>query len=296
MDGTANLLIVATIFLFIIAPITLRIVRQSEKGLIERFGKYARTADSGLTVVIPFFEKLRKIDMREQVIDVPPQEVITKDNVLVTVDAVIYYLITDPFKTMYNVNNFIFAAVKLAQTNLRNIVGDMELDHVLSSREHINTQLREVLDEATDKWGARINRVEIQKIEPPAEIVEAMSKQMKAEREKRANILEAEGFRQAAILKAEGAKQGAILEAEGRSEAIKKVSDAEKYQIEIVYNAIHAGNPTNDLIAIKYLETLGKIANGTANKVFIPYEANGIAASLAGMAELFKKGFSKTAA
>lgn len=300
MEATVPLLIILTVFLFIFAPLTLRTVRQHERGLVERFGKYARIANSGLVFIFPFFEKLRKVDMREQVVDVPPQEVISKDNVVVTVDAVIYFLVTDPFKVVYNINNFVYAAVKLAQTNLRNIVGEMELDHVLTSREHINTQLRQVLDEATDKWGARINRVEIQKIEPPQEIVDSMSKQMKAEREKRANILEAEGFRQAAILKAEGAKQSAILhaegsklaavlEAEGRAEAIKKVADAEKYQVEVVYTAIHTGRPTNDLIAIKYLETLEKVANGTATKIFLPLDTAGVLGSIGGVAELFNK-------
>lgn len=287
MEYTFVLIVISTIFLFIFAPLTLRIVRQYEKGLVERFGRFSRTASAGLVIVLPFIERLRRVDMREQVIDVPPQEVITKDNAVVTVDAVIYFLITDPFKVMYNVANFMYAAVKLAQTNLRNIVGEMELDHCLTSRERINTQLREVLDEATDKWGAKINRVEIQKIEPPQTIVDAMSKQMRAEREKRANILEAEGLRQAAILKAEGAKQAAILEAEGKSEAIKKVAEAQKYEIEVVYGAIHSGKPTNDLIAIKYMETLAKVAQGQATKIFLPLETSGVLGSIAGVAELF---------
>ncbi|MBI4367552.1 MAG: SPFH/Band 7/PHB domain protein [Deltaproteobacteria bacterium] len=290
MEFTAGLIVLCTIFLFIFAPLTLRIVRQYEKGLVERFGRYVRTSTSGLLIILPFIERLRRVDMREQVIDVPPQEVITKDNAVVTVDAVIYFLVTDPFKVIYNVQNFIYAAVKLAQTNLRNIIGEMELDHCLTSRERINTQLREVLDEATDKWGAKINRVEIQKIEPPETIVASMSKQMKAEREKRANILEAEGLRQAAILKAEGAKQAAILEAEGKSEAIKKVADAQKFEIEVVYAAIHSGRPTNDLIAIKYLETLRHVANGQATKIFLPLETTGLLGSIAGVAQLFEKG------
>lgn len=265
-----------------------RIVQQSEKGIIETLGQYTRTVDAGLTIIFPPFQRLRKVDMREQVIDVPPQDVITKDNVMVTVDAVIYFQITDPVKVVYNVANFGLASLKLAQTNLRNVIGDMELDQTLTSREKINLQLRTVLDEATDKWGVKVTRVEIQKIDPPRDITDSMSKQMKAEREKRANILEAEGLRQAAILKAEGSKQSAILEAEGKANAIIKIADAEKYRVETVYNAIHAGKPTNDLIAIKYLEALERVANGNATKIFLPLETSGVMGSIAGIAELFK--------
>jgi regulator of protease activity HflC (stomatin/prohibitin superfamily) len=278
------LVVLAVVYVFR----AIRIINQYEKALVETLGQYTRTADAGLVIIFPPFQKIRKVDMREQVIDVPPQDVITKDNVMVTVDAVIYFQITDPTKVVYNVANFALAALKLAQTNLRNVIGDMELDSTLTSREKINIQLRQVLDEATDKWGVKVTRVEIQKIDPPRDITDAMSKQMKAEREKRANILEAEGLRQAAILKAEGSKQSAILEAEGKSEAIRRVADAEKYQIEIVYNAIHSGNPTNDLLAIKYLEALEKVANGQATKIFLPLDSSGVMGSIAGVAELFK--------
>lgn len=279
-------------FLFVIFAIiylfqAVRIVRQHERGLIETLGKYTKTVQPGLVVIFPPLQRIRIVDMREQVIDVPPQDVITKDNVVVTVDAVIYFQVIDPFKVVYEVSNFSLAALKLAQTNLRNVIGDLELDQTLTSREKINLQLRQVLDEATDKWGVKITRVEIQKIEPPKDITDAMSKQMKAEREKRAMILEAEGVRQSAILKAEGEKQAAILTAEGKAEAIKKVADAEKYQIEIVYDAIHKGKPTNDLIAIKYLETLQKIADGKATKIFLPLESSGILGAIAGIKELF---------
>ncbi|HAM39403.1 MAG: hypothetical protein A2474_04145 [Elusimicrobia bacterium RIFOXYC2_FULL_34_12] len=283
------MIIVIVVLLFIFAKTALRIIRPFEKGLVEFLGKFNRTVDSGLAFIIPFFETIRKVDMREQVLDVPPQDVITKDNVSVTVDAVIYFKVTDPFKVVYNVANFIIAATKLAQTNLRNVVGDMLLDETLTSREKINMTLRQVLDEATDTWGVKVTRVELQKIDPPADITTAMSKQMKAEREKRAVILEAEGVRQAAINRAEGEKQSAILTAEGKAEAIKRVADAEKYQIEIVYNAIHSGRPTNDLIAIKYLETLEKVADGQATKIFLPMETSGVLGSIAGMAELFKE-------
>jgi len=288
------------IFLLIIASNSLKIVRPYQRGVVERLGRYIKTLGPGLNVIIPAFDKIRKVDMRENVIDVPPQEVITKDNVVVTVDAVIYYEVTDPFRVLYNVSDFTLAAIKLAQTNLRNIVGDLELDQTLTSREMINTRLREVLDEATDKWGVKVTRVEIQKIDPPHDITEAMSRQMKAERTKRAVILEAEGIRQSEILKAEGAKQAAILQAEGKAEAVKKVADAEKYRLAIeadgqaeailkVFDSIHKGKPTKDLIAIKYLEALKNIADGKASKLFIPYESSGILGSLAEIAEIFKK-------
>ncbi|HVO33872.1 MAG TPA: SPFH domain-containing protein [Elusimicrobiota bacterium] len=274
-------------------------VRQYEKGLVETFGQYSRTVNAGLVLIFPPFQDLNRVDMREQVMDVPPQDVITKDNASVTVDAVFYFQVTDPVKVKYNVANFAMASIKLAQTNLRNIIGEMELDQTLTSRERINSQLRQVLDEATDKWGVKVVRVEIQKIEPPTDITTSMSKQMKAEREKRANILEAEGFKQAAILKAEGAKasvilaadgekQSAILRAEGQAEAMKRVADAQKYQTEVVYQAIHNGNPTNDLIAIKYLETLEKVANGQATKMIVPVELAGMAGTVGAMAELVR--------
>lgn len=293
------LIIVLAIALLIFASQGLRIIQQHEKGLVTTLGKYSRTAESGLTLIVPFFQSLKKVDMREQVLDVPPQAVITKDNVSVTVDAVIYFQITDPFKVVYNVANFGLAVINLAQTTLRNIIGELELDHTLTSRDTINAQLRKVLDEATDKWGVKVTRVELKAIEPPRDITDAMSKQMKAEREKRAVILEAEGVRQSqitradgekqsAILRAEGQKQSAILEAEGKAEAIKRVADAQKYEIEIVYNAIHSGRPTNDLLAIKYLEALPKIADGKATKIFLPVEASGILGSLSGIAELFR--------
>ncbi len=307
MEGTSiGVLVVIAVVVFIIAMTGLRIVRPWEKGLIERLGKYQRTADSGLTLIVPFIERMIKVDMREQVVDVPPQQVITKDNVAVEVDAVVYYEVTDPIKVTYNVANFYVAATKLAQTNLRNLVGDLALDESLTSRELINTKLREILDDATDKWGTKVTRVELQKIEPPVDVTEAMHRQMKAERDRRAMILEAEGQKRSAILQAEGVKQAAILNAEGQAEAIRKVADAEKYQkltvalgegqaIETVFGAIHEGNPTNDLIAIKYLEALANIADGKATKVFLPLETTGVLGSIAGISELLKEKISKPA-
>ncbi|HDM22697.1 MAG TPA: SPFH/Band 7/PHB domain protein [Methanomicrobia archaeon] len=292
--------VVVALALLLLAASSIRIVHPYEKGLVERLGRYQRTANSGLNMIVPIIETMKKVDMREIVVDVPPQEVITKDNVVVTVDAIVYYQIMDPVKVEYNIANFRLAATKLAQTNLRNVIGDMELDETLTSREKINAQLRKILDDATDKWGVKVSRVELQRIDPPHDVTEAMHRQMKAERDKRAMILEAEGKKQAAITEAEGERRSRILKAEGEAEAIKKVADATRYKkmieaegeakaIETVFGAIHKGTPTNDLVAIKYLDTLSKIADGKANKVFLPYEATGIMGSIGGIAELFKK-------
>ncbi|MDP8958292.1 MAG: SPFH/Band 7/PHB domain protein [Actinomycetota bacterium] len=293
------LLAIIALVLLVVAATGLRIVRPYEKGLVERLGRYDRTVESGLRFIVPFVERIVKVDMREQVVDVPPQEVITEDNVAVTVDAVVYYEATDPVKLKYNVANFILAATKLAQTNLRNVVGDLDLDEALTSREVINAKLRQILDDATDKWGTRVVRVEIQRIEPPPDVTDAMHRQMKAERDRRAAVTEAEGERAAAILKAEGIKQSQILEAEGQAQAIREVAEADRFQretvaagearaIERVFAAIHTGDPTPDLIAIRYLEALGKIADGRATKLFLPIETSGILGSLGAIRELFE--------
>jgi len=298
MSGTAFLLMVVAFVVVIFAATGVRVVRPWQKGVTERLGKYMRTADSGITVIIPFLDTMRKVDMREQVVDVPPQEVITRDNVVVTVDAVVYYEATDPVKLIYNVADFYTAATKLAQTNLRNVIGDLTLDDTLTSREKINTELRVILDEATDKWGTRVVRVELQRIDPPRDVTEAMHRQMKAERERRAMILEAEGDRQSKIERATGEKQSQILRAEGQAQAIREVAEAEKFEkttvadgeaeaIEKVYAAIHTGGPSNDLIAIKYLETLSAIADGQATKIYLPLEATGVMGSIGGIADLF---------
>ncbi|MEW5995720.1 MAG: stomatin-like protein, partial [Candidatus Zixiibacteriota bacterium] len=241
-------------------------------------------------------DTVAKVDMREVVLDVPPQFVITKDNVNVEVDAIIYAQVTDPVRAYYEVTNYIIAATKLAQTNLRNIFGELDLDSCLTSRDEINGQLRDVLDTATDKWGVKVNRVEVQRIDPPADITEAMSRQMKAERDKRAAILDAEAVRQAQITKAEGTRQAQILEAEGFAEAVRKKADAEKYRqvavaqgeaeaILSVFNAIHDGKPDERLITLKYLEMLPRLAEGQASKIFLPYEASGILSALSAMVE-----------
>jgi regulator of protease activity HflC (stomatin/prohibitin superfamily) len=292
-------IVVLVVIAFIYVARAVRIVRPYEKGLVEWLGKYTKTRDSGLTVLIPPFEKMIKVDMREQVISVPPQEVITKDNVVVTVDAIIYFHVTDPFRVVYNIRSFEMAAVKLAQTNLRNTIGELDLDQTLNSRERINAQLRETMDDATDKWGVKVTRVEIQKIDPPNDIVNAMSAQMKAERTKRANIIEAEGIKQAAITKAEGEKQSAILRAEGEAGAIERVATANKFQkialaegegqaILTVFKSIHDGNPTQDLLTLKYMEMMGHVANGQATKIFMPLEATGTLGALSSIAEAFK--------
>jgi regulator of protease activity HflC (stomatin/prohibitin superfamily) len=284
--------------LFVVAATGFKLVRQWELGLVERFGRYEKTVGPGLRWVMPFIKNLRRVDMREQVVDVPPQEVITKDNVVVTVDAVVYYQATDPVKLKYNVANFIVAATKLAQTNLRNVVGDMDLDDALTSRDTINAQLREILDEATDVWGTRVVRVEIQRIDPPEDVTDAMHRQMKAERDRRALVTEAEGDKRSAILKAEGVKQARVLEAEGQAEAIMKVAEAEKFQkltvaegegqaIERVFGAIHNGDPTPDLIAIQYLKALEQVADGQSTKLFLPMEMSGILSSIGVIGEIF---------
>jgi regulator of protease activity HflC (stomatin/prohibitin superfamily) len=301
MEPVIILFSVLAITLIVVAAAGFKVVRPYQKGLIEFLGRYEKTVDSGLRWVMPFIKRIIKVDMREQVVDVPPQDVITKDNVVVTVDAVIYFEPTDPVKLQYNVANFILAVTKLAQTNLRNVVGDLDLDSALTSREVINAKLRTILDDATDKWGVRVVRVEIQRIEPPVDVTDAMHRQMKAERDRRAAVTEAEGSKRAAILTAEGVKESQILEAEGQAEAIRRVADAERYQkltvaegeaqaIERVFGAIHAGDPTPDLIAIRYLEALQGIADGRATKIFLPLDTSGVLGSVAAIGELFKEG------
>jgi len=299
MNPVVIFLMVAVVFAFIIVAASIRIIRPFERGLVERLGRFQRILEPGLNMIVPFFDTVMKVDMREVVIDVPPQLVITKDNVGVEVDAIVYAQVTDPFRSRYEIHNYILASTKLAQTNLRNVIGEMDLDGCLSSRDDINMQLRDVLDTATDKWGVKVNRVELQRIDPPRDITEAMSRQMKAEREKRAAILEAEGIKQAEITKAEGSRQSQILEADGAAEAVKLEADAEKYRriqvaqgeaeaIQKVFDAIHAGKPNNELITLKYLEMLPKLAEGEANKIFMPIEASGIISSLAAMVEGIK--------
>ncbi|HEX2192193.1 MAG TPA: SPFH domain-containing protein [Acidimicrobiales bacterium] len=294
--------------LFVVVLSGVKVIRPYERGLVERLGKYRDTVEPGLRLIVPFIERMEKVDMRERVVDVPPQEVITSDNVVVSVDAVIYYEATDPQRLVYNVVNFYLAVSKLAQTNLRNVVGDMQLDEALTSRDTINTKLRDILDDATDKWGTRVVRVEIQRIDPPADVMHAMHEQMKAERNRRAVVTQAagereaaiaraEGEKQAAILQAEGLRQSAILAAQGDAEATRTAADAERFRqtavaegeanaIQTVYRAIHEGGPSADLIAVKYLETLQVMANGQATKIFLPAESSALLGALGGIKEV----------
>jgi len=306
------LLAVVAVVLFVFIAKGVKIVNPYQKGLIEQLGRYKETVEPGLRLIIPFIQNLRPVDMREQVVDVPPQEVITSDNVVVSVDAVIYYEPTEPQKLVYNVANFMMAVTKLAQTNLRNVIGDMQLDEALTSRDKINLELREILDDATDKWGVRVARVEIQRIDPPPDVMHSMHEQMKAERTRRAVVTAAEGERQAAItraegeqksviLRAEGDKQQRILRAEGEAMAIQRVAEAERYRqvtvaegesqaITSVYGAIHESDPDTPLLTIKYLEALTAMADGRATKIVVPTELAGIAGSLTAVADLLSSG------
>ncbi|MFC1899476.1 SPFH domain-containing protein [Chloroflexota bacterium] len=235
MSASVVVLVVILVLAVMLLAKSATIIHQAEKGLVERFGRFKDTLDPGLKFIIPFIDTLRyRVDMRETVLDVEPQPVITKDNVTVTVDAVVYYYVTEAKAVRYEVGNFYVAVSKLAQTNLRNVIGEMSLDETLTSRERINAALRETLDEATDKWGVRVTRVEVKEIEPPHDITDAMSKQMKAEREKRATILEAEAYRDKQILEAEGDKQNSILVAEGERQAAILRAEGEAQAIESV--------------------------------------------------------------
>jgi len=262
------LLIIFAFIMLIMLARSARVVAQYEKGLVLRLGKYRATVGSGLTFLVPVIEDIIKVDMRERVINVEPQKVITKDNVSVVVDAVIYYRIIDPVKATFEVQNFSYAATTLAQTNLRNLIGDKSLDETLTARDTINANLRAVLDEATNTWGVKVTRVEVQKIDPPADITEAMSRQMKAERDKRANILEAEGVKQAQILQAEGVRQSEILRAEGDAQAKILRANAEAKAIELVSNAAEQYFKDRAL-ASKRLDVLNTVLAGQT-KFIVP--------------------------
>ncbi|HEY3529080.1 MAG TPA: SPFH domain-containing protein [Nocardioides sp.] len=280
---TALWIVVAIIVLFVIVLLarTVRIIPQARAGIVERFGKYKETLPAGLNVVVPFVDKVRYlIDLREQVVSFPPQPVITEDNLTVSIDTVIYFQVTDPIAATYEIANYIQAVEQLTMTTLRNIVGGMDLEETLTSRETINSGLRGVLDEATGKWGIRVNRVEIKGIDPPPSIKDSMEKQMRADRDKRAAILSAEGQRQSAILTAEGEKQSAILSAEGarESQILRAQADREAailraqgegQAIQTVFQAIHDGQPDQSLLAYQYLQMMPKIAEGDANKVWV---------------------------
>jgi regulator of protease activity HflC (stomatin/prohibitin superfamily) len=320
-----GLIVVGAVALFVLFFLskTILVVRQAQTMVIERLGKYSRSLSSGINLIMPIIDQPRAIDwhqvislpngdtltrryrsatidLRESVYVFPRQNVITKDNVVVEIDALIYFQVTDPVRAAYEIANLPDAIEKLTQTTLRNVIGELDLDQVLSSREHINTKLREILDDATHKWGAKVGRVELKDINPPHDIREAMEKQMRAERDRRAAILTAEGRKQAAILeaegirqseinKAEGVKQARILQADAEAAARLKVAEAEALAIERITQAIKGtgGDPARYLIAIRYLEALKEMVSGQNNKVvYLPYEATGVLASLGGIREM----------
>ena len=293
-------LIVLLVIILVIAFKSIKIVKQAEVYVIERLGKFYKVADAGLTIIIPFFDHVRSVvSLKQQTMDVPPQGVITKDNVTITIDTVVFYQITDPAKAVYEIQSLKKGIEYLAITTIRDIIGKMDLDETFSSRDGINNQLRVVLDEATDRWGCKIDRVEIKDITPPADIRDAMEKEMNAERNKRALILESEAQRQSAVTIAEGKKQAAILEAEadkearitraaGEAQAIKEVAEAKAKEIQMVYDAMKKADPNDKLVQLKSLEALEEVAKGDANKVFIPFEATSALSSLGAMAEAVK--------
>ena len=277
------ILIVAVIVLVTLAR-TIRIVPQARAGVVERLGRYSRTLSPGLALVVPFVDRVRPLlDLREQVVSFPPQPVITEDNLVVNIDSVIYFQVTDAKAATYEIANYIQAIEQLTVTTLRNVIGGLALEKTLTSRDEINGQLRGVLDDATGKWGIRVNRVELKAIDPPASIQDSMEKQMRADREKRATILQAEGARQSEILQAEGQKQAAILQAEGEKQAAVLRSEGQAKAISTVFQAIHDGKPDAELLAYQYLQTLPLIAQGESNKVWIiPSELQQMVGKVAG--------------
>ena len=298
-------LIVILVIIAIIAFKSIKVVNQSEVYIIERLGKYYKTAEAGLTLILPFIDRVSSVVLlKELTMDIPPQGVITKDNVTINIDTVVFYQITDPEKSVYEIANLKKGIEYLAITTIRDIVGKMDLDETFGSRDNINFQLRSILDEATDKWGCKINRVEIKDINPPADIRDAMEKQMNAERNKRALILQAEAQKQSDITVAQGKKEAAILEAEAESEAkirraageakaIKEVAEAKAKEIAMVYAAMKDAAPDDKLVQLKSLEALKEVANGEANKVFIPFEATSALSGLGAAAEIIKDKKSK---
>lgn len=325
--GTASAVILGLVVLLVIVIIVkgFRIVQQAQVVLIERLGKYHKTLSSGVNIIIPIIDKPRrimwrdviqdakhgsprylpketeKIDLRETVGDFPKQNVITKDNVTIEINALLYFQVTDPVRAVYEIHNLPDAIEKLTQTTLRNVIGELDLDETLSSRDTINTKLRAILDEATDKWGVKVNRVELQDINPPKEIRDDMEKQMRAERERRAQVLGAEGSKAADILKAEGERQAAITEAEGRkqaqvlnadgeAEARIRVARAEAEAIKIIIDAVGVkSDPVQYMVALKYIEALKDMAFSPQKTVFMPIEASGVMGSLGGLKKLFEQ-------
>ena len=281
-----GVLVLLVIVFGVVLARSIRIIPQASAGIVERLGRYQRTLGAGLTILVPFVDRLRPlIDMRERVVSFPPQPVITEDNLVVSIDTVIYFQVTDPKSATYEIENFIQGIEQLTVTTLRNVVGGLDLEAALTSRDSINAALRGVLDEATGKWGVRVNRVELKAIDPPPSVQESMEKQMRAERDKRAAILTAEGEKQSQILTAEGARQAEILRAEGDAQAAVLRADGEAAAIKKVFAAVHEANPDEKVLAYQYLQQLPSIANGSASKVWI------IPAELSGAAEQILKAF-----
>ncbi|MGE0200806.1 MAG: SPFH domain-containing protein [Candidatus Melainabacteria bacterium] len=295
MEFFGSFFLFIIIALGVIAANTLKIVRQSTVGVVERLGQFQNVRNAGLTMLIPFIDTMTTVDMREQVVSLPSQPVITRDNVTMNIDAVIYFQVTDPFRATYEISNLVNAVEKLALTTIRNVIGEMNLDETLSSRDDINNKLQIVLDEATGKWGLKVNRVEMKDINPPRDIEEAMQKQMRAEREKRAIILlaegekeskirSAEGEKQSQILQAEGKREAQIREAEGHAQAIRLVQEAEADMTRTVFAAINESHPSKELLQLKYLEALQKVSEGRSNTLILPYESAAFMGALAGSA------------
>jgi regulator of protease activity HflC (stomatin/prohibitin superfamily) len=263
-------LLAVAVFVLVVLARTIRIVPQARAGVVERFGRYQRTLNPGLALVVPFVDRLRPLlDLREQVVSFPPQPVITEDNLVVNIDTVIYFQVTDAKAASYEIANYLQAIEQLTVTTLRNVIGGIALEKTLTSRDHINAQLRGVLDEATGKWGIRVNRVELKAIDPPASIQDSMEKQMRADREKRATVLTAEGVKQAQILEAEGEKQSSILRAEGERQSQIVRAEGQAKAIETVFQAIHVNDADPKLLAYQYLQMLPQIAQGESNKLWL---------------------------
>jgi len=304
MTGLAFFIFCLALFIFVVITKAVTIVIQGNEYTVERFGEYTRTLSPGLHIIIPFFDRIgAKMNMMETVVDVPSQEVITKDNAMVRVDGVVFFQVLNAAQAAYEVNNLTRAILNLTMTNIRTVMGSMDLDQLLSQRDTINAQLLQVVDEATSPWGVKVTRIEIKDISPPKDLVDSMARQMKAEREKRANILEAEGFKQAEILKADGEKRAAILEAEGRKESAFRDAEARERQAEAeakattdVSNAIATGDiqAVNYFVATKYVDALKDIAAAPNTKVVLmPLEASSLIGSIAGITEIAKETFGK---